>query len=128
VTITKSLPPFSLTLEIKLLGSDLLVVLHGGDAPHIGSAVLAQPRPSLRDENVISSTSSVINLLGHKDEAICRAVAEALCARFGRVTLCTGGFHVDGITAEKIATVQALTRELISAAIFELEKDFGERP
>ena len=70
------------------------VYLCGGDRPHIGSAVLAQPRPSLTGSGD-SCTSSVMNLCGHKDEAIARHLAESLCVH-QRVPVCvSAGVHLD---------------------------------
>ena len=91
--------------EIKTVGEDIFILIQGGDKPHIGSVVLAIPRPSMRDENKISCTSSVLNVIGHKDEKICRYVAESFCKRYNSVVVCTGGFHVDNLTAEQIQEV-----------------------
>lgn len=110
--ICRKLSFSTLTIEIKLIGNDILILLSGGDKPHIGCAVLAIPRPSLRDKTKISCTSSVLNVTGHKDEKICRYVAETFCKKYNSVTVCTGGFHVDNLTDEQI-------QEVINACNFE---------
>lgn len=110
--ITRTLPFASLTLELIPLGEDWLAVLQGGNRPHIGCTVLAQPRPSLTGSGKISCTSSVMNLSGHKDEFICREIAERLCTGLNTLVVCTGGFHLDGITAEQIRQVQEAVREM----------------
>ena len=91
--ITRQLSFAEISIEIERVGGDILILIRGGDKPHIGSVVLAVPRPSLTGEN-FSCTSSVLNVVGHKDETICRAV-----------TVCTGGFHVDNLTAAQIQEV-----------------------
>jgi hypothetical protein len=53
-------------------GDDVVVVLGGGERPHIGALAVAIPRPSLADPEQTSSTSSVITLLGHKDDELYR--------------------------------------------------------
>ncbi|MBQ1399786.1 MAG: hypothetical protein IIY83_04635, partial [Lachnospiraceae bacterium] len=58
------------------------------------------------------ATSSVINVTGHKDEAVCRYLAEEVCRATGRTVVCTGGFHVDGITPEQIAEVTEAVKAL----------------
>ena len=103
--ITRQLSFSELTIEINPVGEDIFILIRGGDKPHIGSVVLAIPRPSLRDENKISCTSSVINITGHKDEKICRYVAEIFCKRYNSVVVCTGGFHVDNLTPAQIQEV-----------------------
>ena len=103
--ITKKLSFAEIKFEIKSVGEDILILISGGDKPHIGSAVLAIPRKSLRDETEISCTSSVLNVVGHKDEKICRYVAETFCRKYNAVTVCAGGFHCDNLTAEQIQEV-----------------------
>ncbi len=102
--ITKKLSFAEIKFEIKPVGKDILILISGGDTPHIGSAVLAIPRKSLNSDS-ISCTSSVLNVTGHKDEKICRYVAESFCKRYNSVVVCTGGFHVDNLTAEQIQEV-----------------------
>lgn len=89
-------------VEIKKIGNDLNVQFYGGDKPHIGCTVLAIPRPSLADDIKVSSTSSLINVTGHKDDKVCRTLAEEVCKKKNAVVACTGGFHVDDITDEQI--------------------------
>ena len=80
-----------ITIEIceKAIGEDLILILSGGEKPHIGCVVQAVPRPS-------------INLTGHKDEFLCRRLAENRCRETGKVVVCTGGVHMDHITGEQI--------------------------
>lgn len=103
--IKKILSFAEIFFEIKFVGNDIFILIRGGDKPHIGSCVLSVPRPALADAKKISCTSSVLNVTGHKDEYICRIVAENFCKNFNAVTVCTGGFHVDNLTADKIQEV-----------------------
>lgn len=102
--------------EIKLyvlkLGDDYNITISGGDKPHIGSSVLAIPRLSLTGDGSVSATSSVMNMIGHKDEQICRYVAERICKRKNAVVLCSGGFHVDNISKDGIYEVLQAVKEL----------------
>lgn len=91
---------------------DILICLEGGSAPHIGCVVQAVPRPSLTGDGSISATASVLNLIGHKDEFLCRKLAELICSKTGCVTVCTGGFHLDGITGEQIQDVMKVMDEV----------------
>ena len=99
-----------LKVEIMSVGNDYSIVIQGGDSPHIGCTVLAVPRLSLTGDGSKSCTSSVINLTGHKDEVICRLIAERICCKKCAVTVCTGGFHVDEIKKDQI-------QEVIDAAV-----------
>ena len=75
VTLTAEQEGLSLALSARAVGEDLLLCLSGGTRPHLGCVVMASPRPSLADPEKRSATSSVLNLPGHKDEALCRALA-----------------------------------------------------
>ena len=92
-------------LIVNRIGEDLNLLFAGGERPHIGCTVLALPRPSLTGDGSTSATASVINVTGHKDEAVCRYLAEEVCRKTGRTVVCTGGFHMDGITPEQIREV-----------------------
>ena len=104
-----SVPLSFATMDITIIpvGTDLAVLLSGGERPHIGCAVVAVPRASLTGDGSVSCTSSVLNLTGHKDEALCRFAAETLCRRRGVTVTCIGGFHQDNITKEQIQEVKA---------------------
>ena len=97
--------PYTVDAEVRLLGEDVLVILSGGTKPHIGSIAVAHPRPSLTEEEIVSSTSSVYNFLGHKDHVIAQRVAEMLSSRLNRNVVTVAGFHIDKITQEGITRV-----------------------
>lgn len=86
-----------LSVEIKYLGDDILIIAGGGDKPHIGCISVSMPRLSLRGNGEHSCTSSVWNMTGHKDEAVCRKLSEAWCKKTGKPAVCIGGIHLDHI-------------------------------
>lgn len=106
------------------IGNDILICLEGGTKPHIGCVVQAVPRPSLTGDGSGSATASVLNLTGHKDEYICRKLAEKICSKMGIVTVCTGGFHLDGIVKEQIKEVMEVAEQMSEEVLQELEKSF----
>lgn len=105
ITLTRELSFSTLKVRVAFLGADCHILLTGGERPHIGCTAIAFPRPSLKGDGTWSSTSSVLNVIGHKDEYLCRRLAEMVSAAMGAVVVCTGGFHVDGITGEEIEEV-----------------------
>lgn len=113
INIRENLSFSVLHLDIFPIGEDIAALLYGGDRPHIGCTVLAVPRPSLRGDGLMSCTSSVINLTGHKDEQICRYAAEALCRKYRTAVNCTGGFHFDGISEEQIGELMEKLEKLL---------------
>lgn len=111
--IEKELSYTKLIVKISRIGEDIHITLQGGQKPHIGCVVLAVPRPSLEGNGARSSTASVINVTGHKDEMLCRRLAEQVAARENAVVVCCGGFHMDQITKEQIEEVRKAVEEII---------------
>ena len=89
----------------------LVLGLFGGDRTHVGTVVLSVPRPSLSDPAQISSTSSVLNLVGHKEEELLRPLAEEAARRLKRPVVAVCGIHVDGATREQIMELSTLARQ-----------------
>lgn len=100
-----------------LLGDDLVVGIGGGERPHIGALAVAEPRPSRAKPDVISSTSSVITLLGHKDDIVAREAADSLASETNRVVTVTAGIHVENATKKEIETLLANSRRVIQKII-----------
>ena len=86
-------------------GPDLVVIVSGGPAPHVGAVAAASPRPSLADPEVTSSDASVICFPGHKEDQLARDLAKTLAARLEvRVVVCAG-IHWDSLNAGEIGLV-----------------------
>lgn len=97
----------------NLISNDLLVTIPGGTAPHIGAIAIAIPRPSLKDPNLTSSTSSVYTRTSHKDGIIARKEAESLAGRLNRVVVVTAGVHIDRATITDINKLTRASRDYI---------------
>lgn len=99
------------------IGDDLCVIISGGDSPHIGSVTLSVPRPSLSDPKINSATTSVLNLIGHKDDEAARYVSHTLSARLNKNVVTTCGIHIDNITPEEIKTTIDILNKLTDTLI-----------
>ena len=94
---------------------DVVVELTGGDRPHIGAVALAQLRPSLKNPNEVSATTSVLTCLGHQEDDLARGMASRIAkqAKMNTVVIC--GIHLDEISEDEIRDV------LTGAALLEDE-------
>lgn len=114
-----------LDIEIKIIineiGNDLCVIIFGGDMPHIGCVTLSQPRPSLMNESVISSTTSIINIIGHKDDIIARYASEKLSSSLNKNVVVSCGVHVDNIKDNEIDAIIAMAKELTELIISDFD-------
>ena len=106
---------------INEIGNDLSVIIYGGDMPHIGCVTLSQPRPSIQNEGVISSTTSIINIIGHKDDVIARYVSEKLSSSLNKNVAVSCGIHVDNIKDCEIDAIIAMTKELTKFIISDFD-------
>jgi len=107
---------------VREIGDDVVVVVGGGDRPHVGCVVLAVPSPG-RGASGFAPSCSVLTIPPHKEEPIARAVAECVCRRLGRVTVVTAGVHEDDIDRDGITTYLRLGEELGEAVAANLAKE-----
>jgi hypothetical protein len=83
----------------------LLVAIWGGEKPHIGAIAMSQPRPSLKDPALTSSTASVFAYVGHKEDELAKAAAEIMAAALKTNVVVTAGIHWDNLSTEGIQRV-----------------------
>jgi hypothetical protein len=115
--LTRKIGRIKIDLKAIMIGKDLCVIISGGDSPHIGSVTLSVPRPSLSDSNRLSSTTSILNLLGHKDDEAAKYVSHELSSKLNKNVVVTCGIHVNNITSEEITVVMNLLKELTDILI-----------
>lgn len=96
---------YNLSASIRLIGEDVLVAIWGGEKPHIGAVAVAQPRPSLKDPDVTSASTSVFCFVGHKEDELAKASAEILSATLNRPVVVAAGIHWDNLKEEAIQRI-----------------------
>ncbi len=106
--------------DIIPMGADYTLAVYGGQKPHAGSVVMATARPSLTGEG-ISATSSVLNGIGHKDEAVARLFAEKVAKTHNCTAVCVCGIHVDDMTPDQIDEVQDAAGRLLDRVLAETD-------
>jgi gallate decarboxylase subunit D len=105
-----------------LIGQDLLIAVWGGTHPHIGAVGLALPRPSLRNPRKTSATSSVLTLLGHKEDVTVKLVSEALASALKKNVVVAAGIHWDNLKTEEIEVLVKMTEQLTEKMIEKIKK------
>lgn len=108
--------------SITGVGEDLVVVVGGGEKPHVGCVVLAQPQPAGTDERKCMASCSVLTIPPHKEEPIARGIATRVAEVFGRVTVVTAGIHDDDLDANGIAVYLRLGEELAEKLVTHLSE------
>ena len=116
---------YDLTASVRLIGPDLLVAIWGGEKPHIGAIAMAQPRPSLKDPAVTSSTASVFSYVGHKEDELAKAAAEILAATLKTNVVVTAGIHWDNLPPEGIERVVRNSEILVEMILERYAAEFS---
>jgi hypothetical protein len=124
-TIQTNEGSYDLSASVRLIGSDILVAIWGGEKPHIGAVAVAQPRPSLKDPEVTSASASVICMVGHKEDELAKAAAEILAATLNTQVVVTAGIHWDNLDPEGIQCIIRNSEVLVDRI---LEKCLAEFP
>ncbi|MCF8095267.1 MAG: hypothetical protein K9J79_07890 [Desulfobacteraceae bacterium] len=114
---------FDITAEAVWIGADLLVIIHGGERPHIGAVAAAQPRHSLKNPENLSATSSVLTYLGHKEDTLAKTASETIAVALNTNVVVTAGIHWDMIGEADIETVMENSQNLIANMIQRLKRE-----
>lgn len=96
---------YRLTARVIPAGADRIVVITGGDLPHVGAVAAAYGVAAPCRAGCREVSASVITLPGHREDEIARMVALTLAKRFGVNVMVSAGMHWDGITRRGIETV-----------------------
>jgi len=119
-TLSETRGCFEVFAVVYELGSDCLVILHGGTRPHIGAVGMGQVRPSLQDPKTVSATSSVFTYVGHKEDVVAKTSSEELTRRLGRNTVVVAGIHWEGLSEEGIRDIRSACQALTDKIVQEL--------
>ena len=120
IELSRSLGRVAVRLTAARLGADLALTLSGGDRPHIGAVAVSQPRPSLLGGGGTSTTTSVIALLGHKEDELARQVAARVALATAGTVCVACGIHLEAISAAELEDVRALAEELAAELLVRL--------
>ncbi len=101
---------------VQMAGRDVVVTIGGGEC-HVGAVAIAQPRPSLSTPGSVSASSSVICVVGHKEDMLAKAAADRLAARLRATVVVVAGIHWDGLTPNDIATIDRHARALTDLVV-----------
>jgi hypothetical protein len=102
---------------VTLCGKDISTAIGGGDTPHVGAAAVASPRESLKKNGRVSSSASVLCVMGHKDDMAARDAALRLAAEFNCNAAVSVGLHIDNACEDDFVKIQTNFKKLIEEAV-----------
>ncbi|MFT8872253.1 MAG: hypothetical protein ABF868_08150 [Sporolactobacillus sp.] len=90
-------------LRAWFVGSDLLVVISGGDRPHLGALSACSQQMD----------TVTVSFPGHREQQLTERMAERLSKATAGHVIVIGGVHVDRITHAQIEAVTVLSDQLV---------------
>ncbi|HER45262.1 MAG TPA: hypothetical protein ENO12_00420 [Thermoplasmatales archaeon] len=101
--ITSGRGRYRVWLQRHDIGDDLVFFLGGGERPHVGGVVIAQPGMKVK----------AIRLTGHYDDIVLQPIAQAACKKYNKKVVAIGGVHVDYATTKEIDQLVENCRKLM---------------
>lgn len=101
----------NIRMEAVGMGADYCLIITGGDRPHLGAVALSTPRPSLADPETVSASTSVLTLVGHKEDEVARKIAHQFAARLNCHVVVSCGVHLDNITRDELVMMEQMLDE-----------------
>ncbi|PNX48984.1 MAG: hypothetical protein BV459_01110 [Thermoplasmata archaeon M11B2D] len=101
--ITSGRGRYTVWLHRHHIGDDLVYFLGGGEQPHVGGVVIAQPGMKVK----------AIRLTGHYDDIVLQPIAQAACKKYNKKVVAIGGVHVDHATTKEIDQLVENCRKLV---------------
>jgi hypothetical protein len=98
-------------------GKDIMVIITGGDTPHVGAVAVASPHESLKKDGSLSATASVFCVMSHKDDMPARTAALRLAVAFNATAVVTVGLHINDATDVDIIKIKNNFNKLIDMII-----------
>ncbi len=79
-------------LKKEKVDDDLVLIVGGGEKPHIGATVLCVP----------GGKTQILKYGKHKDHIVLKPLAEKACKKYKKVVVAVGGIHINNASKQEI--------------------------
>lgn len=114
---------YSVFALVVRCGRDVSLTVGGGECCHLGASALAVPRPSLRDPEQVSASTSVLCVTGHKEDEFARRAAERIAARENCVASVCAGVHIENARPEELTRLAKNLEKLLADVLEQLSEE-----
>lgn len=114
----------AIKMEAVRMGKDYCLIITGGDRPHLGAVALSTPRPSLADPQKSSASTSVLTLVGHKEDEVAKNIAHQFAAKLKCPIVVACGVHLDNITREEIVVMDQILEAVAEQLLQKLQNSY----
>ena len=101
--ITSGEGRYKVWLKQEQIGEDKLYILGGGEKPHIGGVVVAEP----------GKEPQTVKLGTHYDHVVLKPIAEEACTKYNVTAVAVGGIHIDDASKDEIDIIVRNCKELM---------------
>jgi hypothetical protein len=112
---------FRVNVSLFMVNGGIVAAVGGGERPHIGAVAIAVPHTNLKNQ-LPNGSSSVITLLGHKDDVLAKSISEKLAESLNQVVVAVAGVHVDNASKSDIELLVSNCMACTEKAICHLKK------
>ena len=98
---------YTMQAKLEIIGKDLLIVITGGDSPHVGSVTTLTSNTELQTIRFPSHDGRF-----HKDNVLGERVAKIIQSSLSGSCTITSGVHVNGITKKQIMSASSMADNL----------------
>lgn len=116
INLNKQLGRVDIDVKISYIGTDLIIIISGGDRPHIGS--VSYGGQGFENKEFKKNTLVYEN---HKEYIISQKFSQRIGEIFKGNYIISVGIHLDNITKEEIKIVKKLSDELLEEIVLILE-------
>jgi len=92
----------NLTLIETMPKKGIIVVLTGGEEPHVGAIAIAIPCSIVQHAGKMTSSISVFVLPGHMDDKVAVPLAKKLSEKLNELVVVVCGLHIHNATTQDI--------------------------
>lgn len=93
---------YRVTMLVTITDDGLIAQILGGEKPHVGAVAFSVPGPGVVNPEKTGCNTTVVPLLGHKDDEVAKPVAEELAKAWGSPVVVIVGVHVDNAGKEDV--------------------------
>lgn len=113
INLNRKLGRVNIDLKANYVGEDLIIIISGGDRPHVGAISYGGEGFSNKDFE-----KNTVVYGNHKEYIISQKFSQSIGDIFKGNYMISVGIHLDDITKEEIKIVMKLSEELIEEITF----------
>lgn len=116
IKLNRKIGRVNIDLKGTYVGEDLIIIISGGDRPHVGA--VSYGGQGFENKDFEKNTVVYGN---HKEYIICQRFSQRIGEIFNGNYIISAGIHLDNITKEEIEIVKNLSEELLEEIISIIE-------